>query len=56
MPWFVNASSDLTVASFYEKKVQEILAMNEKEWSDFEPQARKQDKIFSDSFVQQGRA
>ena len=54
MPWFVNAHSDFPVASFYQKKVEEILAMDEKEWSEFEPKAREEDKIISNSFVKQG--
>ena len=30
MPWFVNAHSDLPVADFYRKKMEEILALDEK--------------------------
>lgn len=54
MPWFVNACSDLPVASFYAQKIDEILAMDEKAWLKFEPEVRKQDKVYSESFVKQG--
>jgi len=51
MPWFVNASSDLPVASFYRKKVDEILEMDDKTWEKKTLNIEKEDKEISERFV-----
>ncbi|CAB1055666.1 hypothetical protein D1BOALGB6SA_399 [Olavius sp. associated proteobacterium Delta 1] len=54
MPWFVNAYSDLPVADFYRKKIEEILAMDEKSWLARVPRLEREDRQLSQKFVQQG--
>ena len=54
MPWFVNAHSDLPVAEFYRRKVDEILALDEKSWMARMPYLEVEDRELSARFVQQG--
>lgn len=54
MPWFVNAHSDLAVADFYRKKVEEILALDEKSWQKRTLYLEQEDKEISGNFVRQG--
>jgi hypothetical protein len=54
MPWFVNAHSDLAVADFYRKKVEELLALDEKSWQKRTPHIEQEDKEISKKFVSQG--
>jgi hypothetical protein len=54
MPWFVNAYSDLPVADFYRRKVDEILALDEQSWLDRMPYLEDEDREISGRFVKQG--
>jgi radical SAM superfamily enzyme YgiQ (UPF0313 family) len=54
MPWFVNAHSDLAVAEFYRKKVEEILALDEKSWEKRTATIEQEDNEISEKFVGQG--
>jgi anaerobic magnesium-protoporphyrin IX monomethyl ester cyclase len=54
MPWFVNAYSDLPVADFYRKKVEEILALDSQSWEKKADSIYEEDKEISRNFVQQG--
>jgi radical SAM superfamily enzyme YgiQ (UPF0313 family) len=54
MPWFVNAYSDLPVADFYRKKVEEILSLNQQAWEERADSFIWEDKKISEGFVKQG--
>jgi tRNA A37 methylthiotransferase MiaB len=54
MPWLVNAHSNLAVADFYRKKVDEILALDEKSWEKRTVHIEQEDNEISDKFVNQG--
>ena len=54
MPWFVNAESNLVVADFYRKKVEEILALDEKSWEERTATIEQEDNEISKKFVSQG--
>lgn len=54
MPWFVNAFSDLPVASFYRDKVDELLALDEAEWERRAPGLLEDDKAHSKRHSAQG--
>jgi uncharacterized radical SAM superfamily protein len=54
MPWFVNAHSNLAVATFYQKRVAEILALDEKSWQKRTHHIEQEDKDISERFVKQG--
>jgi len=54
MPWFVNAYSDLPVADFYRRKVEEILALDSQSWEQKADNIYEEDKEFSRNFVKQG--
>jgi anaerobic magnesium-protoporphyrin IX monomethyl ester cyclase len=54
MPWFVNAHSQLPVADFYAGKTEEILAMDEEEWSRVSPGLVERDGEYSRRFSQEG--
>jgi radical SAM superfamily enzyme YgiQ (UPF0313 family) len=54
MPWFVNANSTLPVANFYRKKVEEILALDEKSWEKRSVSIEQEDNEISAKFVNQG--
>ena len=51
MPWFVNAESNLVVADFYRKKVEEILALDEKSWEKRATTIEQEDNEISKKFV-----
>jgi radical SAM superfamily enzyme YgiQ (UPF0313 family) len=54
MPWFVNAESNLVVADFYRKKVEEILALDEKAWEERKAYIEQEDNEISEKFVSRG--
>jgi hypothetical protein len=54
MPWFVNAYSDLAVAEFYRKKIEEILALDGEAWEKRSLHIEEEDSKISDNFVRQG--
>lgn len=54
MPWFVNAYSDLPVADFYRKKIDEILDMDAAAWDKKARTIEEEDKNISDDFVARG--
>ncbi|MDY6987991.1 MAG: radical SAM protein [Thermodesulfobacteriota bacterium] len=54
MPWFVNAYSDLPVADFYRKKLDEMLSLDSREWEQRAPGVVDEDKSMSGHFVKQG--
>jgi len=54
MPWFVNAYSDLPVADFYRKKVDEILELDTRAWEQRAGQIEEEDRKISEEFVAQG--
>jgi len=54
MPWFVNAYSDLPVAGFYRKKVEEILAEDEPSWQHRTLSIEAEDREISQKFTRQG--
>lgn len=54
MPWFVNAYSDLPVADFYRKKVDEILELDAGAWEQKAGQIEEEDRKISEAFVDQG--
>ena len=54
MPWFVNAYSDLRVADFYRKKVDEILALDCSAWEKRALTIEEEDQKISERFVEGG--
>jgi anaerobic magnesium-protoporphyrin IX monomethyl ester cyclase len=54
MPWFVNAYSDLPVADFYRKKVDESLELDAGAWEQKAGQIEEEDRKISEAFVDQG--
>jgi hypothetical protein len=54
MPWFINAESNLVVADFYRKKVEEILALDEKSWEKRAASIEQEDSEISEKFVSRG--
>jgi radical SAM superfamily enzyme YgiQ (UPF0313 family) len=54
MPWFVNAYSDLRVADFYRKKVDEILALDSSAWEKRALTIEEEDQKISEGFVERG--
>ena len=54
MPWFVNAYSDLPVADFYRKKVEEILDLDARAWEKRAQAVEEEDKIISKGFIDRG--
>lgn len=56
MPWFVNAHSNLAVAGFYRRKVEDIMDMNEEHWSRIEPNLHTQDSKISQHFSERGQS
>ncbi len=54
MPWFVNGYSDLPVADFYHRKVDEVLKMDEKAWNRIAPQLGEEDEKLSQHFSEKG--
>jgi len=54
MPWFVNAYSDLPVADFYRKKVDEILPLDSPSWEKRMSDIYEEDEEISENFVKRG--
>jgi radical SAM superfamily enzyme YgiQ (UPF0313 family) len=54
MPWFVNAYSDLPVADFYRRKLDDILALDSKAWEERAEGLIEEDKEISGDFMEQG--
>ena len=54
MPWFVNANSDLPVADFYAERIEELLAMDEDQWTKVSPDLQAEDKKYSLRFSDKG--
>ena len=54
MPWFVNARSDFETAGFYQRRVEEILALDEAGWRQREPDIEQEDREISQKFVRRG--
>jgi len=54
MPWFVNAWSDLPVADFYRRKVDEILKLDDVQWNKISPDLHNQDNQISRNFCKKG--
>jgi radical SAM superfamily enzyme YgiQ (UPF0313 family) len=54
MPWFVNAYSDLPVADFYRRKVDEIMQLDEARWNRISPNLHNEDKQISQDFSKKG--
>ncbi len=54
MPWFINAYSGLPVADFYRKKVDEILALDDRSWEKRTVFIEQEDNEISENFVNQG--
>jgi radical SAM superfamily enzyme YgiQ (UPF0313 family) len=52
-PWFVNARSQLPVADFYRRKVDEILSLDENAWRERAPQLIEEDRAISEGFVRE---
>lgn len=53
-PWFVNAYSDLPVAGFYRKKVEQIQLLDARAWETEADNLLEEDKGISRDFVRQG--
>lgn len=53
MPWFVNAYSDLPVADFYREKVEEILALDRRQWEIRAETILEEDEALSEGFVKE---
>jgi len=51
-PWFVNAASDLPVAKFYKKKIDEILSLDSVSWEQKADEFYDQDKKISRNFIE----
>jgi radical SAM superfamily enzyme YgiQ (UPF0313 family) len=54
MPWFVNAYSDLPVADFYRKKIDDILDLDAAAWQKRASHIEEEDRKISEGFVAQG--
>ena len=54
MPWFVNAFSDLSVSEFYAERIEEILAMDEEQWTKISGNLQAEDKKYSLCFSEKG--
>jgi anaerobic magnesium-protoporphyrin IX monomethyl ester cyclase len=54
MPWFVNAFSDLPVSGFYAERIEEILAMDEEQWTKVSKNIQAEDKKYSLRFSEKG--
>lgn len=53
--WYVNARSDLPVADFYKKKVEEIERLNLKDWEERAKSIIQEDREYSDRFMKEGK-
>jgi anaerobic magnesium-protoporphyrin IX monomethyl ester cyclase len=54
MPWFVNAYSELPVADFYRRKVDEIIKLDDAQWNQISPDLHNQDAQISKDFSKKG--
>jgi radical SAM superfamily enzyme YgiQ (UPF0313 family) len=54
MPWFVNAASNLPVADFYRRKLEEILPLDEAGWRRRSVGLLEEDRTISKDFSAQG--
>jgi anaerobic magnesium-protoporphyrin IX monomethyl ester cyclase len=54
MPWFVNAFSDLPVSGFYAERIEEILAMDQEQWTKISGNLQAEDKKYSLCFSEKG--
>jgi len=54
LPWFVNAYSNLPVASFYKNKVDEITALDRDAWQEKKQIILNEDSQISDYFAGKG--
>ncbi len=55
MPWFVNACSKVDGSAVYAKKVEELLALDEKSWEAVKDSLEAEDKRLSAQMVQDGK-
>jgi len=55
-PWFVNAYSDMPVADFYARKIDEILAMDKDEWRIKSKGFLEEDRRISADFIAKGES
>ncbi len=55
LPWFVNAYSNLEVASFYREKIEELMAMDQDKWQSCSPSLHDLDKKYSARFAEEGK-
>jgi radical SAM superfamily enzyme YgiQ (UPF0313 family) len=53
-PWFVNANSDLPVASAYRQRIDNILQMDEAAWEKESAKILDEERKLSDEFVRKG--
>ena len=54
MPWFVNAFSDLPVSEFYTERIEEILDMDQEQWTKVSGNLQAEDKKYSLDFSKKG--
>jgi radical SAM superfamily enzyme YgiQ (UPF0313 family) len=54
LPWFVNAYSQLPVAEFYRRRVDEIMQMDATAWSKMSDRIIAEDRALSERFVKEG--
>jgi tRNA A37 methylthiotransferase MiaB len=54
MPWFVNAHSNLPVAAFYRRRVDDILALDAREWQQRSQWIEQEDREISQKFMARG--
>jgi radical SAM superfamily enzyme YgiQ (UPF0313 family) len=54
LPWFVNAYSQLPVAEFYRKRVDEIMQMDATAWAQMSDRIIAEDRSISERFVKEG--
>ena len=55
LSWYINARSDLPVADFYQKKVDEIERLNLKDWIKRAKTIKDEDREYSDRFMKEGK-
>jgi radical SAM superfamily enzyme YgiQ (UPF0313 family) len=55
-PWFVNAYSQLEVASFYREQIDKLLSMNYEQWHANKDELLRKDKEYSAFFSAEGKS
>lgn len=55
MPWFVNAQAQMACSEVYQKKVDELLALDATSWAAVENKLEAEDKRLSDQMVKAGK-